>query len=467
MKATYRHRLQPPEYGFLAISTVGTIVAAVTQQVVYATVPLTLAMSLVLTKRQQFQQQTQQPITEENADVRQVKQDINIIRQELDAIAEVHQVKQDVDFITQELNTLSLKFNTRPESQQIDRLKEVIAQLPPQTQQFDPTTLILQLTEVQQFVADSETSLVFDKMVQIQTDMQLLQQKIEQQSQQDETLKKAVNQLRLRFQIVHKLCSEVGNLKQQQRVLSKIHEIQVQDITEAGQHDSVEQLKQEAEGLSHQIEILSKENKQLIEELSKENKRFNKHQFDSFETSILAYLQKGLPQQKILPQFDSGTRSDNSKFTDFVIVMENCIIAIEAKCYRGIIEPTGDPRNTSWTCQTKSGKTTINASWGLNPYQQINTYVKSILNRIRSCSIRSPSRNSFVKIPVYGVVVFPTEAEIVSSIDCNMGVSYRVTTVKNLLKVIHSLETEAQSKNKSVISSKKILDILLGSFYKE
>ena len=204
------------------------------------------------------------------------------------------------------------------------------------------------------------------------------------------------------------------------------------------------------------------ENKLLIEDFSKENKRLNKHQLDSFETSILTYLRKGLPQQRILPQFDSGTRSDNSKFTDFVIVMENCIIAIEAKCYTGIIEPTGDPRNTSWTCQTKSGKTTINASWGLNPYQQIYTYVKSILNRINS-----PSRNSFLKIPVYGIVVFPTEAEIVLSINCNMGVSYRVTTVKNLLKVIHSLEAEAQSKNKSVMSSKKILNILLGSFYKE
>lgn len=46
-------------YGFLAISPVGTIAAAVTQQVVYATVPLTLAMSLILTKRQQFLQLTQ------------------------------------------------------------------------------------------------------------------------------------------------------------------------------------------------------------------------------------------------------------------------------------------------------------------------------------------------------------------------------------------------------------------------
>lgn len=70
MKATYRHRLQPPEYGFLAISTVGTIAAAVTQQVVYATVPLTLAMSLVLTKRQQFPQQTQQQTIEESANLR-------------------------------------------------------------------------------------------------------------------------------------------------------------------------------------------------------------------------------------------------------------------------------------------------------------------------------------------------------------------------------------------------------------
>lgn len=439
----------------------GTIAAAATQQVVYATVPLTLTMSLILTKRQQFLELTQQQTIEESADVRQVKQDINVIKQELEAIADVHQVKQDVDVITQELNTLFTRFNTRPESQQIDKLKEVIAQLPPQTKQFDPTSLILQLTEVQQSVANFVASSFLDKMVQIQTDMQLLQEKIDQQSQQNETLEKTVNQLQLRFQIVHKLCSEIGNLKQQQRVLSKIHEIQIQDVTEAGQHDSVEQLKQEAEGLSQQIEILSKENEQFIEKLSKENKRHNKHQLDSFETSILTYLKKGLPQQEILPQFDSGTRSDNSKFTDFVIVMENCIIAIEAKCYRGIIEPTGNPRNTSWTCKTKSGKITINASWGLNPYQQINTYVKSILDLIKSRSSRTPSRNSFLKIPVYGIVVFPTEAEIVSNIDCNMGVSYRVTTVKNLLKVIHSLETEAQYKNRSVMSSKKILDILL------
>lgn len=103
--------------------------------------------------------------------MRQVKQDINVIRQELDAIADVHQVKQDVDVITQELNTLSLRFNTRPESQQIDSLKEVIAQLPPQ--------ISTQVWQARQEVSGS-LSQVEHQLATIQSEMVALREQLKQ-----------------------------------------------------------------------------------------------------------------------------------------------------------------------------------------------------------------------------------------------------------------------------------------------
>ncbi|MBD2771392.1 nuclease-related domain-containing protein [Iningainema tapete] len=251
----------------------------------------------------------------------------------------------------------------------------------------------------------------------------------------------------------HRFRETIASLENQ---LASQHQVQAQlkRQLEILQRTLVEsqQREQESHGkterANQQIAILNEEMDRLKEETGR-------HPLNNFEKAVLASLQNSIPQKEILTQFDAGTGGDNSKFIDFLIVMNNCIIALEAKSYKGRIEPVGDARNTNWICQTGSDRILINACWGRNPYQQVKTYTDAILARIRN---RHQTQSK--KIPVYGVVVFPAEASITSNIDSNIGGFHRVTTLNNLLGTIRELDHNAKSKNSSQMTYKQIVQFV-------
>lgn len=166
-KANERNWLNIAEYVLLASSLAGSVAAVASQQVVYATAPLTLAMSLNLASRQRLQQQSQQQI-EAISDVRLEAKSLHNKVQALpltervnDVEASIRKLEQTiVDVGTrQQLDTLVEAFNSRPELKAIGSLNEAISylrnrleQLPPPTEPFDPLPLKLELEKSEQSI---------------------------------------------------------------------------------------------------------------------------------------------------------------------------------------------------------------------------------------------------------------------------------------------------------------------------
>jgi hypothetical protein len=69
-----RDTLELAEYGTVAISVLGSLVAAISGKFLYAALPLTVAAALNLVNRQRFQQNTRQYVTSEIADIHHVIQ---------------------------------------------------------------------------------------------------------------------------------------------------------------------------------------------------------------------------------------------------------------------------------------------------------------------------------------------------------------------------------------------------------
>lgn len=172
-----------------------------------------------------------------------------------------------------------------------------------------------------------------------------------------------------------------------------------------------------AERADQQIQILSEEKERLKEDLGQ-------HPLNKFEKDILKCLESSSSSFTVKTQFDAGTGASNSKFIDFLVVTNHCLIAIEAKSYKGAINSIGDSRNTRWTCQSGGNQVLINACWGINPYHQIKTYVDSLMFKFNS-----DHKNRRSKIPIYGIVVFPKQSRVDENIISNIGGYYRITTL--------------------------------------
>jgi Nuclease-related domain len=205
---------------------------------------------------------------------------------------------------------------------------------------------------------------------------------------------------------------------------------------------------EKAERATQQMALLTEEIEIIREDMGR-------HPLNKFEKAVLNCLQNNLCQKEILTQFDVGNGGDNSKFTDFIVVLTNCIIVLEVKSYKGFIEPTGDLRNTSWMCRRGDDTILVNACWGRNPYQQVKIYTDSLLWRMRNSG-----RNRSLKLPIYGLVVFPSEASIASSIESNIGGYYRVTTLNSLLQTIREIDINAKSRNSTGMTPQQIVQSL-------
>lgn len=366
-------------------------------------------------------------------------------------------------------------------SQQLQAYQNQLLGVNKQGNELKELQLQIEATEQARFLAESQ-------MEQIRNSEHTTKQKQQQQEEQVKQLSKQLQIYQEQFRAVEKQETELKKLQlqieetKQARSLaeSQMEVLRNSESSSRQKIDALEyQLKSEQEvknQLNKQLEILQRSlmesqqqeqesrllaqrASQQMEVLSEERERFmedmGRHPLNEFERAILRSLESSSSQWEIFTQFDTGTGRNNSKFVDFVVVANNCIIAIEAKSYKGIIESVGDARNTNWMCQTNTGKVLINACWGLNPYHQVKTYVDSLMFRVNS-----RSRNRYSKIPIYGVVVFPKESQINSEIESNVGGYFQITTLDKLLNTINNFDNRAQ--NQSRLPHQQIVQILTG-----
>lgn len=431
--------LEAAERLSLTGSAVGSIVAVASQQMVYAAIPVTAALSLSFANRQRLQQQ--------NKKIEQMVQSLHCKIELLPNARRYSEVEtltnklsektlkleQAIQVTDNKLSNLSQQFKTIPGSQAIAQLEETNSSIEQRLNQLVSFIETVDLVSIkhtissikEQFVILETTSFASlnQRVAELQTDLDL------QQSQ----LSQKYEKLQLRYQSVSFLASDIGKLKLEQKQQIHGNKTYIQQLEQKLEkyQEQVDDWQAEAENLSHQCKTLNQANWEVIRKMSE-------HPLDDFEQSVYACLQANLPQQEILIQYDAGTGRDNSKFVDFIVVMKNCIIAIEAKCYQGLIKAKGDPRNTNWICQKAGSEVTVMACSGINPYQQLKSYINGIKSRVE----RGQFNSSYRRIPIYGIVLFPSRAEIATNIESNLGNFYRVTTLDKLPKVICSIENK-------------------------
>src|SRR4028119_1068155 len=138
-------KLEIAEYVSLAGSALGSVVAVASGQVVYAAVPLTVALALNLVNRRQFQQQTWH---HSRSAITQANQIIQSLQQQVEALPAINR----------QMLTLDQEFSSRPEKKAIEQLEQAVPQL---TEQLDtlkvrvnnlPTAKEVDLSEVEQAI---------------------------------------------------------------------------------------------------------------------------------------------------------------------------------------------------------------------------------------------------------------------------------------------------------------------------
>jgi chromosome segregation ATPase len=109
---------------------VGSILSVVSQQLMYASVPLTVALSLNLINRSKFQQQIRQY---NKTTVSEMHQAIDSLGQQVQALptqnVDLDRISKSLLQVQQTTRTLTEQFNTRPETQEVKQLKTEISEL--------------------------------------------------------------------------------------------------------------------------------------------------------------------------------------------------------------------------------------------------------------------------------------------------------------------------------------------------
>jgi len=180
-----RSWLEIAEYASLASFVAGSIAALASQQVLYAAVPLILALSLNLVNRHREGQQTRLYISSTVANVHQVVQSLH---QQVQALpsepVDLSPITQSLSELTQKTETLTRQFNARPETQaiaqvqaelqtKIDQLNQQMHDLPAP---FDPGALEQRLTELERknhSINSSDVSSLVSAVESLQSDSSL------------------------------------------------------------------------------------------------------------------------------------------------------------------------------------------------------------------------------------------------------------------------------------------------------
>ena len=181
---------------------------------------------------------------------------------------------------------------------------------------------------------------------------------------------------------------------------------------------------------------------------------------NNFEQQVYSVV-SGTPQFQrgdwgILSNFDVAPGRSYRQFTDFIITNQDALVILEAKYYVGLIDSPGDFLNDIWISDSNKRKK-IESLWGENPYHQVNEYAMSLMK-----ILKQRSRWNF---QIYGVIVFPDEADI-SRVGEHLGKFYRVTTIGKLPALLGNIYADARrfqaSRNPQRPKVAQIEDMLRG-----
>lgn len=401
---------------------------------------------LLLQQNETLDLQLQERVNQLNSLQEQYKNErLDSINQAEELRERNQQLEQEISQLRKTMQLLPTVVNSQSTQAELDRTKKE-AELTRQSQQQQEEEIKQLNYQLQNYQNQ------LNEVKQKSAEFKKLQQQIEEiklaRSQAESEMEKLRNsEYRFRETVTS---LEERLLKEQsvQEQLNKQLDILQRSLIESQQQEQESRLK--AEKVSEQLELLAEEAERITDGMVRRD-------LNRFERKILNVLETSLTEKILYSHFDAGQGNSNSKFIDFIVLLDNCAIAIEAKSYKGVISPLGDSRNTNWLCLTgaKNRKFPINSCWGVNPYQQVNTYVNSLLGRLNS-----HSQIQKHKPAVFGIVVFPSGSEISPSITDNIGGFYRVTTLDKLLETINLLAAEVQAQNKISISYIKIDQML-------
>ncbi|MBD2505392.1 nuclease-related domain-containing protein [Anabaena azotica] len=328
---------------------------------------------------------------------------------------------------------------------------------------------ILYRKRVDQEKAQREAKLAEERQEDLINNNQILQVQLKERIDELQLLQKQINDERNQFEEEADKFNKLNNKLQQEivKLTESLRDISVKFDKDEELKKQLINLKksvseyEERENLLKKLanEAKDKSENLAIEIASLEKELLDNHPLNDFETSILNSLQQNFPDKKVFVQFDVANGNKASMCTDFIVVMNNCCIVIEAKHYLGKIQSIGYPRNTGWVCKTNTQTKNIRACWGRNPYEQVWTYSVSLYGRVRISNEN--------KLPVYGIVIFPTGSFIDDNIKSNISRFYRVTTLDNLKTTIQDLENKARFKNRTGLAYQQILEQLTGIFNKQ
>ena len=204
--------------------------------------------------------------------------------------------------------------------------------------------------------------------------------------------------------------------------------------------EELERTRQEIERLEQRVDQFEAAPKQEKEESYKALADVVSPQFsNSFEQQIYEAIascsQFSRDDWRLLRNFDVAVGRNFRQFTDFILVSRNCVVILEAKYYLGRIMSDGDFLNDVWYSRSGTDRKKIDCLWGENPYHQLNEYCMSLMKLIKQ---RSPW-----ELPVYGVIVFPNEADT-TGLGEHLGRFYRVARLSQLLSLLERLQAEAR-----------------------
>lgn len=181
---------------------------------------------------------------------------------------------------------------------------------------------------------------------------------------------------------------------------------------------------------------------------------------NEFEKTIFNHLQRtkqvNSAHWRIYPSKDVRRGRGLRQFVDCLIFARSCVVVVEAKNYAGRIEARGEAKLTEWFCTTGSQRIKINSCHGCNPYEQVNTYVNSVMGRLSSAMNQR-------QVGVYSIVVFPDDTDL-SLIKPEVDGSYvRVLRLSEVVPTLQEFEEKALSRLerwRSPLSAQQIEDLI-------
>ncbi|PZO45769.1 MAG: hypothetical protein DCF15_21260 [Phormidesmis priestleyi] len=404
---------------------------------------LALAQSALIEEAQDLRQQLQERLTE---NVQLIKeQSRNLVK--LEAAQKKYQAQESG--LRASLQILQERLNAQEQRREEEKQQQIDLQTA-----IDHQSRAAELLKRE--IADLKTQDLEGERSRQQTEEKMAGLRKEQETKQKLLDKNTteLNQVRLALSLTNEERDEGAKLAEILR--QQIEESKLQQANASTEHQESQKLLRQIEGEKEEgqqhikaLETKLRDEKKQGDQLKAFVDGLSKSSLNLFEKKIVKELNTTTRVQSaawsLLDQFDVSSRSRRtaSMFTDCIVIGDSFIAIIEAKNYSGKIYAEGDTSNSVWlSLDHQKHSMEIASCWGNNPYKQVHTYVSGAMQLFRDNS-SFLSKNIVKEIALYGVVVFPDNADL-SALDTHLGAHYRITQLGDLVDVLHDLERQAR-----------------------